>query len=610
MKSLKRITAVLMALVMLLGCSACGTSSGADDNSIPESTGGKDIEKTKAADNVLSLNSNKNYSLNPLVATNHSNQLVCSLVYENMVEVDNSFEVIPGVIGEWYCSSDGFTWEFYVAEGHTFHDGSAVTGRDLRFSLEKALNNDRYSGRFAAVQGISFDDTKMIVYLGIADTQFVKLLNIPVIKSGTFADKYPEGSGPYTYVFGTGEETMEELTGESSVQPENAETEQEPAEETAGETEKADKAANGKSEETKETAGAITSTTDRKLAEENKLVPVKLVAYEGYPDYQNLPVDTIYIKMYTEAEEIIDAFEDSYIDITVNDPSSYSNLGYASSNEFRTFPTTNMHYVAFNEEGTYGRYSNFRVAMQYAFDRAYLEELLDGNAVAASMPMYPTCKDYPSSVADSINYNLEYTKLILDNFGMKDYNNDGKMEFMNSSDQVTLNFILCADSSAKSGIVQRFVSDMASIGIKIKVYSLTWSKFQTALEEGEVEVEVNTGKTEPFDMYYTEVKLRNNFDLTEILQVRDEDNEYSNINYSRSTDTKYLQYINDYLAAGDGDRAVRYEGFAKYLSENASIIVIGFEKQQLIAHRGVTKGLDPNAGNPLYGFTTCTVDLS
>ena len=599
------------AAVMLLSCSACGLSGGSDDNGIPESTGGKDIEKTKAADNVLSLNSNKNYSLNPLIATNHSNQLICSLVYENMVEVDNDFEVHPNAVGEWYCSADGLTWEIYVAEGHTFHDGTPVTGRDLRFSLEKALSNDRYAGRFAAVQGISFDDEKMIVYLGIADSQFIKLLNIPVIKSGTFADKYPEGSGPYSYVFGTGEETVEELMGEVPAEPEEdaAETQSgAPSEDEKPETDK-DKTEEEKNGENEEEKPAVTSTTDRKVAEENKLVPVKLVAYEGYPDYRNLPVQTVYIKMYTEAEEIIDAFEDSYIDITVNDPSSYSNLGYASSNEFRTFATTNMHFVAFNEEGTYGRYSNFRVAMQYAFDRAYLEELLDGNAVAATLPMYPTCKEYPTVLAESLNYNLENTRLILDNFGMKDYNDDGKMEFMNSSDQVKLNFIICADSSAKSGVVQRFVSDMASIGIKINVYSLTWDKFQTALEEGEVQVENATEKKEPFDMYYSEVKLRNNFDLTELLQVREKDNEYSNINWSRSTDTKYLQYINDYMAAPEGERALKYEAFAKYLSENASIIVIGFEKQQLIAHRGVTKGLDPNAGNPLYGFTTCEIDL-
>ena len=38
------------------------------------------------------------------------------------------------------------------------------------------------------------------------------------------------------------------------------------------------------------------------------------------------------------------------------------------------------------------------------------------------------------------------------------------------------------------------------------------------------------------------------------------------------------------------------------LISSGAIVVIGFEKQQLITHHGVCKGLAPNAGNPLYDF--------
>ena len=40
------------------------------------------------------------------------------------------------------------------------------------------------------------------------------------------------------------------------------------------------------------------------------------------------------------------------------------------------------------------------------------------------------------------------------------------------------------------------------------------------------------------------------------------------------------------------------------------IIPLGFEKQQIITHRGVIKGVDANAGNPLYGFQNWEIDLS
>ena len=536
--TLKKLTALLCAAMMLLGCTGCESkSSDGPEDQILESTGGKDVVKVAGADNVFTLNSNSKYSLNPMIATNHSNQLICSLVYENMVELDNNFQVIPKLITNWSVSEDGKSWTFDIDTSHTFHDGSNVTGNDLRLSLEYAINTDRYRGRFNSIAGVSYSENKLYVTLTKANTQFIRLLNIPVMKRGTFGDKHPMGSGPYTY-------------NEDGTQ---------------------------------------------------------LLAYTGHNGYDSLPVDVIYIQEYQTADSIINAFESSLIDIVINDPSSYTNLGYASTNETRTFATTNMHYVVFNEKSTLGRYSNVRVALSYAFDRAYFaEDLMKGNAVASTLPMYPTCVDYPTDYANSIDYDLERCRLVLENFGIRDYDEDGKLEFMNGSAQeIEMRFILCSDSSAKAGVARKFAEDMASLGFTITVEELTWSDYLTALEEGD------------FDMYYGEIKLRNDFDLTELLQVKTKDNESSCLNYSGSTDKTFETYINQYLAAGsassvneyDMERASAFETLCRYLGETGSLITIGFEKQQIISHRGVIKGVDPNMGNPLYNFANWEIDL-
>ena len=522
---------------MMLGCTGCESSKADPMDTIPESTGGKDVEKAAAADNVFTLNSNSKYSLNPMIATNHSNQLICSLVYENMVELDNNFQVIPKLITGWTCSEDGKSWVFDIDTSHVFHDGTNVTGNDLRLSLEYAIRTDRYSGRFNSIAGVSYSEDKLYVTLAKANRQFVKLLNIPVMKRGTFGDKHPLGSGPYTY-------------NEDGTQ---------------------------------------------------------LLAFTGYNGYDSLPLDVIYIQEYQTADSIINAFESSLIDVVLNDPSSYTNLGYASTNETRTFATTNMHYLAFNEESTLGRYSNVRQALSYAFDRAYFaDSLMKGNAVASTVPMYPTAPDYPTSYANSIGYDMERCQRILDNFGIRDYDEDGKLEFMNGSAQeIEMRLILCSDSSAKAGVARKFAEDMASIGFTIKVEELTWADYCTALEEGN------------FDIYYGEIKLRNDFDLTELLEVKTKDNADSCLNYTGSTDRSFENYVDSYLAAGsatnvneyDIERASAFESLCRYLNETGSLITIGFEKQQLITHRGVMKGVDPNMGNPLYDFANWEIDL-
>jgi ABC-type oligopeptide transport system substrate-binding subunit len=97
-----------------------------------------------------------------------------------------------------------------------------------------------------------------------------------------------------------------------------------------------------------------------------------LVAFDGYSDRQNLPVDMIGLKEYDSVENTITAYEDSYLDLVVNDPSGITNLGYGGNNEIRYYLSNNMHYLAFNmdsEVSDFIHYSNYRYALQYAVDR-------------------------------------------------------------------------------------------------------------------------------------------------------------------------------------------------------------------------------------------------
>ena len=151
--------------------------------------------------------------------------------------------------------------------------------------------------------------------------------------------------------------------------------------------------------------------------------------------------------------------------------------------------------------------------------------------------------------------------------------------------------------SEKNGVVNKFAEDMASIGIKVTVRALTWEEYTTALKEGKM------ADGTAWDMYYGEIKLRNNFDLTELLQMKNKDNENTNLNFSGSRDMAVEMYLNQYLGAGDSSRATAYRQLCDHITTTtASLITIGFEKQQIITHRGVVKGVDANIGNPLYGF--------
>lgn len=543
----KKILLVVIALSMLLACAGCGKrEERLTYDNIPESTGGKDLEARTGDDEVFSLNMNTSRSFNPLVATNRSNQLIGALVYENMVELDNDFNVIKNVIVDWKSNEDYTFWTFTIDPGHTFHDGTPLTGKDVRYSLDRAVSSDRFRGRFNSYLGASYSDTEVTVTLGIGNSQLPKLLNIPIIKYGTFSDDYPMGSGPYMY-----NEDYTELHAYE---------------------------------------GYIGRPVEVQPTDEDGNVDEDAPVEYQHPEV-NFPIDTIYLKEYDDAQSALDAFESSLIDVVINDPSSYTNLGYASTNEIHSYPTTNFHYVVINEAGALGRFSQFRYAMNFAFDRNNLVTLLHGNAVASPVAMYPTCDLYPDDLAANLTYDLETCVAVLENAGIRDYDDDGWMEYMSGSPQeIELVFVVCSDSSAKAGVVRRFADDMETIGIRVDVQELSWEDYMKALEEGN------------FDLYYGEMRLRNNFDLTELLTVRTEDNKSTNLNYSNSTNLSYIEYLNAYLAAGEAASAMMYRQFADLLSMNATLIPIGFEKQEIISHRGIIKGINANFGNPLFDF--------
>ena len=319
-----------------------------------------------------------------------------------------------------------------------------------------------------------------------------------------------------------------------------------------------------------------------------------LQAFDGYAGQGALPVERVYLKEYTETEEIITAFEDSYIDLVVNDPSGKSNLGYGGNTEKRYFTTTNMHYLGFNMESEFVNSQANRYALQLAVDRQYAADtLMNGGAVAAALPISPRSPLYDSSLARDLAYDMDECLEILNNTGVQDYGNDGKLECVELSamKEIELDLIVCSESAGKGDIAKKFADDLAEVGVTVNVRELSWNDYIYALQ------------TKDFDIYYAEVKLPANFDLTRLLT------QDAALNYGGIDDENYATYINSFLGAGDTGRAQTCRDMLSYISMNAPIIPVCFERQEVITHRNAITGINPTSGNVFFGITGWTVNF-
>ena len=193
---LTRVLAFALALVLLLGCTACGKKT-ADDTG--DTVGQKDTQTTVELDGKFTLNYSASAGMNPYKTQNSDNLAVCGLVYETLTELTDAFEAEPGLFTKW-SSDDGETWTFTVNTDRTFHDGHQLNAQDAAYTIQTAAASPLYAGRLSAVKDVTDnDDGTVTVTLARANTQFPALLNIPVIENNAADSAYPSGTGLYMF---------------------------------------------------------------------------------------------------------------------------------------------------------------------------------------------------------------------------------------------------------------------------------------------------------------------------------------------------------------------------------------------------------------------------
>ncbi len=98
-----------------------------------------------------------------------------SNVFEGLTRFASDGSIIPGLAKSWEISEDGLTYTFMLNEGVTFHDGSAMDGEDVKFSLDRARAEDSANAQKA-------------LFAGIADVTVVDPLTVKVTLDGPNGD--------------------------------------------------------------------------------------------------------------------------------------------------------------------------------------------------------------------------------------------------------------------------------------------------------------------------------------------------------------------------------------------------------------------------------------
>lgn len=184
---------ITLSALALMFLSACGGEKESESTPPPET---ENESGKKDGSLSFSLNSNKSDSFNPYQTKTQENMLVAQLMYENIFEVDENYNLTSNVITE--KESRDNMWIFKVDTSIIMHDGSNLSAKDLVYSLSQAFGSTRFRGRFNTYQGAmaSGDDT-LIISTKKTNKMLPYILNVPIIKAGQGKETAPVGCGPY-----------------------------------------------------------------------------------------------------------------------------------------------------------------------------------------------------------------------------------------------------------------------------------------------------------------------------------------------------------------------------------------------------------------------------
>jgi len=445
-------------------------------------------------------------SLDPIACADGAQQVAASLMYEGLFRLDGSFEPQPCLCISYTHSDDAGRYTFTLRPDVLFSDGTPLTGRDVKASLDRARDSERYRSRLSGISSVSANGDTVTLALKAPNTALPALLDIPIVKSGTQDAAAPTGTGPYFYA--------EEETG------------------------------------------------------------AYLIANQSWWRGERQPVERISLVESSDADAALYRFSSHEVQLITADLTGVQAVSTTGSVDCAEADTTLLQYVGCNTSRAPLDSPSLRRALSAGLDRANVTgAFLSGHGRPAAFPVSPVSSVYPAELEDA--FSLDAFAAALTASG---YVPEGP-----------LTLLVNAENGFKTAIADYLAKTWTEGGVPVEVRALPWEEYAAALAAGD------------FDLYYGEVRLTADWDLSELLDPG------GALNYGHWSDPETSRLMAELAGAEDRGAAVR--ALCAHLKAQAPILPVCFKSTSVLTQAEVVEGLAPTAAEPFYELGKCVVHL-
>lgn len=314
-----------------------------------------------------------------------------------------------------------------------------------------------------------------------------------------------------------------------------------------------------------------------------------LEAFDGYRDRHLLPIDRFYLQEYS-ADDLIWAFESGNIDLVITNKNEMGYVDFSEDYEKRDIDTTEMHFIGFNEYSGFCASATRRLIISSIIDREYLTTNIMTASTPVVLPFSPASSYYLQDIAENTLIEKDEIKSYMLNAFVDDYDGDGVLEFIRENEvrDFTLDFIVNKENLKKVAAARYIADCLREYGFDVSLRLLGWNEYMYALENG------------IFDIYYGEVKITQDFDLSELLSTSGE------LNFG-IYDPEMDRLIYEFNKARNKGKPART--LLTYIAGNTHIAPLYFEKKSVFTHRGVISNMQPTQNNIFNNITEWEIDM-
>jgi peptide/nickel transport system substrate-binding protein len=147
-------------------------------------------------------------NLDPRVGIDAQSERIDSLIFDDLLSRGDDLNVAPGLAERWEIP-DPLTYVFHLHHGVKFHDGRALTARDVKWTFDSLLQGRIRSTKAAVYKFVDHidapDDATVIFHMKERDVTLLWNLSDGAIGivpygSGEEITRHPMGSGPFKFV--------------------------------------------------------------------------------------------------------------------------------------------------------------------------------------------------------------------------------------------------------------------------------------------------------------------------------------------------------------------------------------------------------------------------